>query len=82
MFCYITEDAGEADRMIRDVIAPAINRPEEELRARLPVGSAEECAEKLAAYQAAGAQRLYLWPVDDEVRQLELFKERVIPLVA
>ena len=81
MFCYVTEDPGEADRVIRDIIAPAISRPEEELRERLPVGSAEECAEKLSAYQAAGAQRLYLWPVQDEVRQLELFQERVIPQV-
>ena len=82
MFCYVTEDQGVAERVIRDIIAPAINRPEEELRERLPVGSAEECAEKLSAYKAAGAQRIYLWPVEDEVRQLELFQERVIPLVA
>src|SRR5918998_675460 len=41
----------------------------------------EECAEKLAAYQAAGANRIFLWPVEDELRQLATFQERVTPLV-
>src|SRR5919112_2005876 len=53
------------------------NRPEQELRQRLLVGSAEECAGKLAALQAAGAQRIFLWPVEDELRQLATFQERV-----
>jgi probable F420-dependent oxidoreductase len=81
MFFYITEVRATSERIIREVLSPTLNRPEEELRERLIVGPAEECAEKLAAYRAAGANRIFLWPVEDEVRQLATFQERVAPLV-
>ena len=81
MFFYVTEDRTVAGRIIREVLSPTLNRPEEELSQRLLVGSAGECAEKLAAYQGAGAQRIYLWPVKDELLQLEVFMERVAPAV-
>ncbi|MGH3087276.1 MAG: LLM class flavin-dependent oxidoreductase [Rubrobacteraceae bacterium] len=80
MFFYVAEDHATAERIIRDVLSPMLNRPEEELRRHLLVGPAQECAEKLAAYRAAGAQRLFLWPVEDELRQLAMFWERVAPL--
>jgi probable F420-dependent oxidoreductase len=80
MFFYVTEDRATAERIIRDVLSPMLNRPEEELRRRLLIGPAQECAEKIAAYRAAGAQRLFLWPVEDELRQLTMFWERVAPL--
>jgi probable F420-dependent oxidoreductase len=80
MFFYVSEDRATAERIIKDVLSPMLNRPEEELRRRLLVGPAQECAEKLAAYQAAGAQRIFLWPVEDELRQLATFWERVVPL--
>ena len=51
------------------------------LRERLPVGPAEAFAEKLAAFRDAGVQRVFIWPVADERRQLELFVERVVPLL-
>ena len=81
MFMYVTEDRTAADRVIREIIQPAINRSEEELRQRLLVGPVQECSEKLLAYQEAGAQRVFVWPVTDELRQLEIFQERVVPLV-
>ena len=81
MFFYVTEDSTVAERFIREVLSPTLNRPGEELSQRLLVGPAGECAEKLAAYQAAGAQRIFLWPVEDELRQLEVFRERVAPAV-
>jgi probable F420-dependent oxidoreductase len=81
MFFYVTEDGATSERIVREVLSPTLNRPEEELRARLLVGPAEECAEKLAAYRAAGAQRIFLWPVEDELRQLATFQERVASLV-
>src|SRR5918992_3229854 len=81
MFFYVTEERATSERIIREVLSPTLNRPEEVLRERLLVGPAEECAEKLAAYRAAGAQRIFLWPVVDELRQLATFQERVAPLV-
>jgi len=35
----------------------------------------------LSAYERAGAQRVFLWPLGDECAQLTLFRERVMPLV-
>ena len=73
--------AERVDAMLADVLAPMLNRPAEELRAILPIGSAEECAERLLAYVRAGAQRVFLWPLADERAQLELFRARVVPLL-
>ena len=42
MFCYITEDQKKAQDIIREIIGPTLNRPEEELKERLLVGSAQE----------------------------------------
>ena len=81
MWCYITEERARADALLADVLAPMLNRPAELLRAQLPIGSAEECAAKLLAYEHAGAQRVFLWPLADERAQLEVFRERVVPLL-
>lgn len=81
MFFFVTEDRTVAGRIIREVLSPTLNRPEKELSQRLLVGPAGECAEKLAAYRAAGAQRIFLWPVEDELRQLAIFRERVASAV-
>src|SRR4051812_42667365 len=82
MWFYITEDQAEADRVMRERLVPTIHRPEEMLRERLPVGSAELFAEKLTAFARAGVQRVFIWPVADEARQLELFWETVRPAIA
>jgi probable F420-dependent oxidoreductase len=81
MFFYITQERAASERIVREVLSPTLKRPQEELQERLLVGSAEECAEKLAAYRAAGANRIFLWPVEDELGQLATFRERVAPLV-
>ena len=81
MWCYVTDDRARAEAVLADVLAPMLNRPVEELRPILPIGSPEECAEKLLAYARAGAQRVFLWPLQDERAQLEVFHERVIPLL-
>jgi len=81
MWFYITEDPTEAERVLRERLAPAVHRPLDELRARLPVGPAAAFAEKLRAFADAGVQRVLLWPVAHERRQLELFCETVRPLV-
>jgi alkanesulfonate monooxygenase SsuD/methylene tetrahydromethanopterin reductase-like flavin-dependent oxidoreductase (luciferase family) len=79
---HVTEERGAAERVLVEVLAPMLNRPVEALRQlSLPIGSAEDCAEKLSAYAAAGVQRVFVWPLGDEVGQLELFRERVVPLV-
>ena len=81
MWCYITDSRSEADAIFRTRLAPTIHRPEEMLRERLPVGPADAFAEKLLAFRDAGVQRVFIWPVRDERRQLELFAEEVLPAV-
>jgi alkanesulfonate monooxygenase SsuD/methylene tetrahydromethanopterin reductase-like flavin-dependent oxidoreductase (luciferase family) len=78
---YITEDEQEAEQMLRQVLAPTVNRPVDELRQRLPIGSAQYCAEKLAAYQPAGVQRIYLWPIANEIEQIRIFMDQVMPRI-
>jgi alkanesulfonate monooxygenase SsuD/methylene tetrahydromethanopterin reductase-like flavin-dependent oxidoreductase (luciferase family) len=82
MWFYITDNQGEADMVMRERVVPTIHRPEEMLRERLPVGSAELFAEKLSAFAHAGVQRVFVWPVADEAHQLEMFWETVRPAVA
>jgi alkanesulfonate monooxygenase SsuD/methylene tetrahydromethanopterin reductase-like flavin-dependent oxidoreductase (luciferase family) len=81
MWCYITDSRAEADRVISERLVPTIHRPEGELRDRLPIGPAELFAEKLTEFARAGVQRVFIWPVADETRQLELFWSRVHPSI-
>ena len=49
------------------------------LRAQVRVGPAGHCAELLSRYAEAGCERVYLWPLGDEARQLELVASGVAP---
>jgi alkanesulfonate monooxygenase SsuD/methylene tetrahydromethanopterin reductase-like flavin-dependent oxidoreductase (luciferase family) len=82
MWCYITDDRGEAERVLRERVVPTVHRPEHILRERLPIGPAEMFAEKLTAFANAGVQRVFIWPVADAAHQLERFWNEVRPLVA
>ena len=81
MFMYITEDQTEAERVLSEIFAAMLKRPVDQLRERLLVGSPEACAEKLAAYHAAGVQRVFLWPLAAELDQLTVFQKKIAPLV-
>lgn len=81
MFMYVTADETETERVLSNTIAAFLRRPIEQLRERLLVGPPEVCAEKLASYKAAGVQRVFIWPVDDEVNQKTIFHKTVAPLV-
>jgi alkanesulfonate monooxygenase SsuD/methylene tetrahydromethanopterin reductase-like flavin-dependent oxidoreductase (luciferase family) len=79
MWTWITEDARDADRMLRDVLAPLLKRDPEALRDQLCIGPPERCAELLSRYAEAGCQRVHLWPIGDEPRQVELAATAVLP---
>jgi alkanesulfonate monooxygenase SsuD/methylene tetrahydromethanopterin reductase-like flavin-dependent oxidoreductase (luciferase family) len=82
VWTYVTEDRREAERILRDVLSPMLRRPVEALRElSLPIGPAETCVERLAAFAQAGVQRMFLWPLAHPLRQLEVFQDRVAPLV-
>jgi alkanesulfonate monooxygenase SsuD/methylene tetrahydromethanopterin reductase-like flavin-dependent oxidoreductase (luciferase family) len=80
---YVSDDRAAAERVLAELLAPALGRPAEALAALpLPIGPAEVCAERLAAFAAAGARRIFLWPLGDELGQLERFQSEVAPLLA
>lgn len=77
MWTWVTEDAGDAERVLRDVLAPVLRRNPDDLRDQLCIGPAERCAELLSRYAAAGCDRVYLWPLGDEARQIELARDLI-----
>jgi probable F420-dependent oxidoreductase len=79
MFYYVTEDRHLAEELLVEVLSPTLGRPVELLRERLPIGTPAQCAEKLRKLQAAGVQRVFLWPIEDEASQLARFHEQVLP---
>ena len=82
MWAWITGSRLEADRVLSRIIAPLVRRDPAELRGRICVGSAAECAELLSRYACAGCQRVHFWPVGDEPRQIELIAGEVMPQVS
>jgi alkanesulfonate monooxygenase SsuD/methylene tetrahydromethanopterin reductase-like flavin-dependent oxidoreductase (luciferase family) len=79
MWTWITEDRAEADRMLRDVLAPLLRRDADELSGQLCVGGREHCLELLGQFAEAGCERVYLWPLGDEPRQLEIAGTDLLP---
>jgi alkanesulfonate monooxygenase SsuD/methylene tetrahydromethanopterin reductase-like flavin-dependent oxidoreductase (luciferase family) len=81
MWTWVAKDRAEGDRVLGEVLAPLLNRDPDDLRGRLCIGPAEECAALLSAYAAAGCQRVHLWPLGDERRQIELVASEVAPRI-
>jgi hypothetical protein len=81
MWTWVAEDRAEGDRILSDVLAPLLNRDPDALRGQLCIGAAEHCARVLSEYAAAGCQRVYLWPLGDERRQIELVASEVVPRI-
>ena len=82
MWTWVTEDRAERDRVLVDVLAPLLKRDPEELGEQVCVGSAEACAELLSKFAAAGCDRVFIWPMGDEPRHLELVATKVAPHIA
>jgi alkanesulfonate monooxygenase SsuD/methylene tetrahydromethanopterin reductase-like flavin-dependent oxidoreductase (luciferase family) len=72
MWTWITPSAKDADRVLREVLGPLLRRDPETLRGQLCVGSPQQCAELLSRYAEAGCERVHLWPLGAEARQVEL----------
>jgi alkanesulfonate monooxygenase SsuD/methylene tetrahydromethanopterin reductase-like flavin-dependent oxidoreductase (luciferase family) len=79
MWTWVTESRAEADRLLAEVLAPLLRREAEELADQVCVGGAAHCVDLLSRYRDAGCGRIYIWPLGDERRQLELFASRILP---
>jgi alkanesulfonate monooxygenase SsuD/methylene tetrahydromethanopterin reductase-like flavin-dependent oxidoreductase (luciferase family) len=82
MWTWVADDPAERDRVLAEVLAPVLGRDPGELGRRVCVGSAEHCAELLRRYAEAGCGRVYVWPLGDERRQLELVAGEVAPMIS
>ena len=73
MWLYVTDSPAEAQR-VSDQLGRLLNR------SRLPdllIGSPSQCAERVDAYAHAGCERIFVWPLADELHQLERLREAV-----
>ena len=82
MWAWITDKRPDAERVLSEIVSPLVSRDPAELRGRICVGPAQECAELLSRYARAGCQRVHFWPVGDERRQVELIAGEVMPRVS
>lgn len=82
MWFHITDDRREAEQVLLERVLPVVRRPEAVLRERLPIGPPERCIELLDAFARAGLQQVFVWPVLDDIRQLERFANDVMPRLA
>ena len=55
-----------------------LQRPVAVLRPLVMIGGADHCRRLVESYGTAGVERMFLWPLADEARQLENFAARVI----
>jgi alkanesulfonate monooxygenase SsuD/methylene tetrahydromethanopterin reductase-like flavin-dependent oxidoreductase (luciferase family) len=78
----ITRDRREARAVIDRTLLGTLGRPAEELAERSFIGPEALIADRLAAYSRAGLERVFLWPVEDELAQVERFAERILPGLA
>lgn len=76
-YAYVTENPGEAEAVLRTLISP--RQAPSDLRDRMLIGPGAECIEKLRRLEEAGVDQVFVWPVADEVRQLEQFANDVAP---
>ena len=81
MWTWVTADARDSDRVLREVLAPLLKRDPDVLRDQVCIGPAEKCAELLSRYARAGCERVHLWPLGDEPQQIELAATAVLPAI-
>jgi alkanesulfonate monooxygenase SsuD/methylene tetrahydromethanopterin reductase-like flavin-dependent oxidoreductase (luciferase family) len=77
MFGYISDDKERVDRVLKDVLAPALARSADELKESLLFGPLNECFQKVRSYVEAGAMRIHFWPLDDYFEQIRLFRKGI-----
>ncbi len=78
-FLCLTDTTADGERVLRDLIAPTVRRPVDELRGRLPVGTPDQVTSLVARYVEAGLDELLVWPVTEPVAQVEAFMAEVVP---
>jgi alkanesulfonate monooxygenase SsuD/methylene tetrahydromethanopterin reductase-like flavin-dependent oxidoreductase (luciferase family) len=74
---FVTNDEAQV-RAVYERLSQMLHRPIEDLVGRLPIGSPAACLDLLGRYRDAGLQRVLVWPMRDEVEQLERVAAEII----
>ena len=77
MYLYLTDDPAQSQSVLETLVSP--HQAPSDLRDRSLVGPTVDCIERLQGLEAAGAKEVFVWPVRDEVKQLQRFAEEVFP---
>lgn len=78
MFGYISDDKEKINRILKDVLSPALAMSPEELKQSLLFGLLDECLQKIRSFTEAGAKRIHFWPLDDYFEQIKLFRNGIV----
>ena len=78
-YLFMTEDPTALRSALELVVSPTA--APSELRDRLLIGTPEECVSRVRRLEAAGIGEVFVWPLRDEVLQLRLFAQEVIPRI-
>jgi alkanesulfonate monooxygenase SsuD/methylene tetrahydromethanopterin reductase-like flavin-dependent oxidoreductase (luciferase family) len=77
MFGYIDDDKDKVQKVVKEILSPALRRPAEDLKQMLLFGSSDECLTKIKNLFDAGVKRIHFWPVVDYKNQIRIFKNEV-----
>ena len=77
MFGYIHDDKDKVHKVVREILAPALRRPAEDLEQLLLFGSIDECLRKVRNLVDAGVKRVHFWPVLDYEDQIRIFRNGI-----
>ena len=78
---FVTDDDRER-RAVNERLSRMLRRPLDEIEGRLPVGSGAACLDLFGRYRDAGLRRVLIWPMQDEVGQMERVAEQIIAPLA
>jgi hypothetical protein len=74
---YVTDDAAE-ERAVYERLVRMLRRPLDEIKGRLPIGSTAACLDLFGRYRDAGLGRVLVWPMQNEVEQVERVAEEIM----
>jgi alkanesulfonate monooxygenase SsuD/methylene tetrahydromethanopterin reductase-like flavin-dependent oxidoreductase (luciferase family) len=77
MFGFIDDDKDRVRKVVREILAPALRRPVEDLEQMLLFGSLDKCLRKIRNFVDAGVNRIHFWPVLNYEDQIRIFKNGI-----
>jgi alkanesulfonate monooxygenase SsuD/methylene tetrahydromethanopterin reductase-like flavin-dependent oxidoreductase (luciferase family) len=77
MFGYIDNDKEKVQSMVKNVLSPALGRSADELNNLLLFGSPDQCLKKISLLYESGVKRIHFWPVNNYLRQMEIFFKEI-----